>query len=116
MCIRDSSPAMGRMITSTFGESYAGPAPLFMNRRDAEVRGLAHGDEVRVFNDLGEAHVHVQVGGRDEPAAGTAVLLKGLWARHTANGLSSNALSPDHLSDLGGNACFNDARVEVAPR
>lgn len=110
------SPAMGRMITSTFGESYAGPAPLFMNRRDAEMRGLAHGDEVRVFNDLGEAHVHVQVGGRDEPAAGTAVLLKGLWARHTANGLSSNALSPDHLSDLGGNACFNDARVEVAPR
>jgi anaerobic selenocysteine-containing dehydrogenase len=110
------SPAMGRMITSTFGESYTGPAPLYMNRKDAESRGLAQGDAVRVFNELGEIHVSIQVGGRDEPAAGTVVLLKGLWARHTANGLSSNALSPDHLSDLGGNACFNDARVEVVPR
>ena len=91
-------------------------AALHEPPRRREARGLVQGDQVRVFNELGEAHVHIQVGGRDEPAAGTVVLLKGLWARHTANGLSSNALSPDHLSDLGGNACFNDARVEVAPR
>jgi hypothetical protein len=41
-------------------------------------------------------------------------LPKGLWLRHTANGLTPNALVPDTLTDLGGGACFNDARVQVA--
>ena len=43
---------------------------------------------------------------------GTA-LPKGLWRRHTANGFTANALAPDTLTDLGGGACFNDARVQV---
>ena len=34
--------------------------------------------------------------------------------RITQNGLTANALAPDTLTDLGGGACFNDARVEVA--
>ncbi len=38
---------------------------------------------------------------------------KGVWRRHTANGFTSNALTPDTLADLGGGACFNDARVQV---
>ena len=40
-------------------------------------------------------------------------LPKGLWRRHTANGYTANALVPDTLTDLGGGACFNDARVQV---
>ena len=32
---------------------------------------------------------------------------------HTANGFTSNALVSDALTDIGGGACFNDARVEV---
>ena len=40
-------------------------------------------------------------------------LPKGLWRKHTANGLTANALAPDTLTDLGGGACFNDARVQV---
>jgi hypothetical protein len=43
-----------------------------------------------------------------------ALLPKGLWARHTLNGSTANALAPDSLTDLGGGACFNDARVQVA--
>jgi hypothetical protein len=30
------------------------------------------------------------------------------------NGLTATALVPDTLTDIGGGACFNDARVEVA--
>ena len=41
------------------------------------------------------------------------VLPKGLWRKHTANGYTANALAPDSLTDLGGGACFNDARVDV---
>jgi hypothetical protein len=40
-------------------------------------------------------------------------LAKGLWRKSTFNGATSNALVPDSLTDLGGGACFNDARVEV---
>jgi hypothetical protein len=45
---------------------------------------------------------------------GIVSLPKGLWRRHTLNGSTSNALVPDTLTDLGGGACFNDARVQVA--
>jgi hypothetical protein len=41
------------------------------------------------------------------------VLPKGLWSHNTESGTTANALAPDTLSDLGGGACFNDARVEV---
>jgi hypothetical protein len=41
-------------------------------------------------------------------------LAKGLWSHNTENGATSNALCPDTLADLGGGACFNDARVEAA--
>ena len=46
-------------------------------------------------------------------APGTVLLPKGLWRKHTANGYTANALAPDTLTDLGGGACFNDARVQV---
>ena len=38
---------------------------------------------------------------------------KGVWRRNMTDGLTSNALVPDSLSDLGGGACFNDARVQI---
>ena len=38
---------------------------------------------------------------------------EGIWRKHTANGFTGNALVPDTLTDLGGGACFNDARVQV---
>lgn len=46
---------------------------------------------------------------------GVISLPKGLWAHHTANGATANALIPDTLSDVGGGACYNDARVALSP-
>ena len=34
--------------------------------------------------------------------------------RSSRNGETSTALCPDHVQDVIGAACFNDARVEVA--
>ena len=45
---------------------------------------------------------------------GVVSLGKGLWARHTRNGLTSNALCPDTFTDIGEGACYNDARVQIA--
>ncbi len=44
---------------------------------------------------------------------GTVGLPKGLWRKSTMNGATANALVADSPTDLGGGACFNDARVEV---
>ena len=82
-----------------------------MHPDDAAARGLSDGDEVRIFNALGEVRCSLQVGAWIRP--GTVVLPKGLWRKHTANGYTANALAPDTLTDLGGGACFNDARVDV---
>ncbi|HVJ27712.1 MAG TPA: molybdopterin dinucleotide binding domain-containing protein, partial [Vicinamibacterales bacterium] len=78
---------------------------------DAAIRGLATDDPVRVFNALGEVHVPVAL--NKDIRRGTVTLPKGLWRKSTYNGLTSNALVPDTLTDLGGGACFNDARVQV---
>jgi anaerobic selenocysteine-containing dehydrogenase len=83
-----------------------------MHPEDADARGLADGDLVRVFNERGEVHCPLQVLRSIRP--GTVSLPKGLWRRSTHNGLTATALAPDTLSDIGEGACFNDARVQVA--
>ncbi len=105
------SPASERTISSTLAELSRPEPRLLMHPDDAGGRQLADGDAVRVFNGLGEVRCHVQVGSWVRP--GTVSLPKGLWRRHTANGYTANALAPDSLTDLGGGACFNDARVQV---
>jgi anaerobic selenocysteine-containing dehydrogenase len=106
------SPASEKTVSSTMGELRQRAAVLQMHPSDAAVRGLAQNDPVRVFNDLGE--VHVPLGINKDLRPGTVTLPKGLWRKSTYNGSTSNALVPDTLTDIGGGACFNDARVEVA--
>jgi anaerobic selenocysteine-containing dehydrogenase len=105
------SPASERTISSTLSELPRPEVRLLMHPEDAMVRGLSDGDEVRIFNALGEVRCGLQVGTWVRP--GTVVLPKGLWRKHTANGYTANALAPDSLTDLGDGACFNDARVDV---
>ena len=106
------SPASEKSVSSTLAELRQRPGVLQMHPDDAGARGLATDDPVRVFNDLGEVHCPVALNKDIRP--GTVSLPKGLWRRSTYNGSTSNALVPDSLTDLGGGACFNDARVQVA--
>jgi anaerobic selenocysteine-containing dehydrogenase len=105
------SPSSDRTISSTLGELPRPEVRLLLNPDDAASRGIADGDDVRTWNDLGEVRCRAQVGSWVRP--GTVVLPKGLWRRHTANGFTATALAPATLTDLGGGACFNDARVQV---
>lgn len=106
------SPSSEKTISSTLGELRERPGLLHMHPSDAQARGLSTDDPVRVFNDLGEVECPVEVDPNVRP--GTVSLAKGLWRKSTYNGSTSNALVPDTLTDLGGGACFNDARVQVA--
>jgi anaerobic selenocysteine-containing dehydrogenase len=106
------SPASDRTISSTLGELPRPDVKLAMSAADAGARGLADGDLVRVFNDLGEVHCTVLV--TPLVPEGVVSLPKGIWRRSTRNGVTGTALVPDALTDLGGGACFNDARVQVS--
>ena len=105
------SPATEKTINSSLGELRTRAASLQMHPNDANRRGLSTGDTVRIFNALGEVHTPVTINSDMRP--GTVGLPKGLWRMSTLNGATANALVSDELTDLGGGAVFNDARVEV---
>jgi anaerobic selenocysteine-containing dehydrogenase len=105
------SPASDRTISSTLGELSRPEVRLEMHPDDAGARGIKDGDDLRVWNNLGEMRIAAKLTHLVRP--GLVAMPKGVWRRHTANGYTSNVLVPDALTDLGGGACFNDARVQV---
>ena len=105
------SPASERTISSTLAELPRPEPRLLMHPDDARDRGIDDGDDVRIFNASGEVRCRAQVGAWVR--RGTVSLPKGLWRRQTANGYTATLFAPDTLTDLGGGACFNDARVQV---
>jgi anaerobic selenocysteine-containing dehydrogenase len=105
------SPATDRTISSTLGELVRGRAAVEMHPDDAAARGISSGASVRVFNRSGEIRCRARVSAAMR--RGVVFLPKGLWGRSTDNGATATAVAPDSLTDLGGGACFNDARVEV---
>jgi anaerobic selenocysteine-containing dehydrogenase len=105
------SPASDKTISSTLAEIPRPEVRLLMHPDDAAQRGINEGDDIRIFNTLGEVRCKVNIGGWIR--RGIVSLPKGIWRKHTANGYTGTALVPDTLTDLGGGACFNDARVQV---
>jgi anaerobic selenocysteine-containing dehydrogenase len=106
------SPSTSKAISSTLYQLVRDFVPVEIHPDDAGERGIVDGDAVRIFNDSGEVRCTAKLNADLRP--GLAALPKGLWARHTHNGQTSNALAPDTLSDLGEGACFNDTRVQIA--
>jgi anaerobic selenocysteine-containing dehydrogenase len=108
------SPSSDKAINSMLGQLVDRQAEVTLNPEDAGARGIATGDRVRLWNAQAEVHCLARVDERVSP--GVASLPKGLWRRSFGNGLTSTALAPDTLSEIGNGACFNDTRVEVAKR
>jgi anaerobic selenocysteine-containing dehydrogenase len=105
------TPSTSRTVNSTLGESALGHLVVTLHPHDASARGIAAGDAVRVFNNIGEVWCTAAVDDRVRP--GVVRMPKGAWRRASANGWTANALCPAEVSDVGEGACFNDARVEV---
>jgi anaerobic selenocysteine-containing dehydrogenase len=106
------SPALSTQISSTFGQLRRAEMPVEIHPDDAGSRGIGDGDEVRIWNDLGEVRMKARISREMRP--GVVCIAKGLWSHHTRNGKTANALIPETLADLGGQAAFNDARVQIA--
>ncbi len=108
------SPKPHAFLNSTYANqerqrTIEGPQPVLMNGADAAARAIAHGRQVRVFNDLGcflgVAHL------RGDVVSGVIVCPHGRWR---AGGASTvNATVTAELTDLGNGPRLSDVRVEV---
>jgi anaerobic selenocysteine-containing dehydrogenase len=107
------TPATHKTINSMFGEFQTTDTTVHVHPADAGERGLVTGDAVTVHNDRASIATTVTVDPDLRP--GVVSMPKGLWCKDFEGGFTPNALCPDTLSDLGGGACFNDARVDVRP-
>ena len=85
---------------------------LEIHADDAQARGIASGDVVKVFNDRGEYHCKAQVSRRARPG-----VVHGLgiwWRKFGLNGTNVNELTSQHLTDMGRAPVFYDCAVQVA--
>jgi anaerobic selenocysteine-containing dehydrogenase len=105
------SPASDKRISSTLG--YRGTVPkLLMNPRDATMRGVSGGGEVKIWNEHGEVILPLEV--TDDVPPGVVASEKGAWLSTSRTGQTISALvSADMRADLAEGACFNDTLVEV---
>jgi anaerobic selenocysteine-containing dehydrogenase len=84
---------------------------LEMHPTDAQARGIADGDPVRIFNDRGSLRLTALVNG-SVPAGVVAASLD--WAKLSPGGVNVNALTSERLTDIGAAATFYSVLVEVA--
>jgi molybdopterin guanine dinucleotide-containing S/N-oxide reductase-like protein len=83
---------------------------LEMHPADAETRGIAEGDSVRVFNDRGSLKLAAML----NPSLPVGVVAARLdWAKLHPEGANVNALTSERLTDLGAGATFYSVLVEV---
>jgi anaerobic selenocysteine-containing dehydrogenase len=106
------TPASAKLVSSTFGEFNVQELHVTIHPEDARARGIDSGDRVRVWNDLGEVECIARVDAHVRE--GVVSIPKGAWMKSSLNGRTSTALTPSNVNVVGGGACFNDARVEVA--
>jgi len=110
------SPPARHALNSTFAN-----LPVFIEHEqtpwldihpdDAAARGIADGDQVRVFNGRGSLRLTARVSTRSR--TGVVVALSIWWRKLSPDGNNANALTGQALTDLGRAATFYDCLVEV---
>jgi anaerobic selenocysteine-containing dehydrogenase len=83
---------------------------LQMNSADAELRGIADGDTLRVYNLRGSLRLLARVDNSVPPRVVAAYLD---WARTAPDGGNINVLASDRLTDMGRGATFYSTLVQV---
>src|SRR5713226_8733291 len=83
---------------------------LEISATDAQARGIADGDTVRVFNRRGDIQLNARVDGKVQAGVVSARLY---WAKLTPGSRNINVLTSEKLTDLGNSATFYSVLVEV---
>jgi anaerobic selenocysteine-containing dehydrogenase len=103
-------------LNSTFAnlgpqQKMENPDLLEISAADAEARGIADGDRVRVLNSRGEILLTASVNGATRAGVVAARLN---WAKLTGQARNVNVLTSARLTDMGGGGTFYSVLVEVA--
>lgn len=110
------SPPARNFLNSTFVNVQSlrdieGEPLLEIHATDAAARGIADGDEVRVFNDRGSHRCVARVSARARPGVVNGL---GIWWRKLGrDGTNVNELTSQRLTDLGRGPTFYDCAVQV---
>jgi anaerobic selenocysteine-containing dehydrogenase len=83
---------------------------LEISAADAQARGIADGDRVRVFNQRGDIELVARVDGKVQAGVVSATLS---WAKMAPGFQSINSLTSEKLTDMGNSATFYSFLVEV---
>jgi len=83
---------------------------LEIHPQDAQPRGIAEGDPVRVWNERGELRLTALLNGNLPPGV---VAARMDWAKLSPDGGNVNALTSERLTDMGGAPTFYSISVEV---
>jgi anaerobic selenocysteine-containing dehydrogenase len=90
---------------------HAGEQYVMIHPADARARGIAEGEQVEVFNDLGRFQAEAQVS--DEVRPGVIVSPLGYWASVSPGGRSVNVVNTSRYADMGRAPTFSDTLVQV---
>jgi anaerobic selenocysteine-containing dehydrogenase len=93
-------------LRATEGEPH-----LDINPDDAAVRGINHGDPVRIFNDRGSFVCKARVTPKARP--GLVVGLSIWWKKLAGDGKNANEVTSQRLTDMGRAPTFYDTLVQV---
>jgi anaerobic selenocysteine-containing dehydrogenase len=81
-----------------------------MHPADAEARGIAEGEAVRIWNDRGEITLTALINA-SLPVGVVAGQMD--WAKLSPGGGNVNSLTSERLTDIGAGATFYSTLVEV---
>lgn len=108
------SPKNHDSMNSTFGNRAdvdRQTAVLHVSSADAEARGIATGDSVRVFNHRASLVLRAEVDGVVGPGTVSSPSLR--WPKRQPGGMNINALVSERLTDIGAGATFYSCLVQV---
>jgi len=108
------SPKAHDSINSTFGnraDADRETSVLQMHQEDAEPRGIADGDAVRIFNARGSIRLKASVNGAVRRGVVSAPAVR--WNKNAPDRRNVNALVSGRLTDAGGGPTFYSCLVEV---
>jgi len=115
--LRLLSPAHVWLLNTSFGNvaritTRIGPATIVLHPRDAQMRGLAAGDQVLARNATGALELTVAIS--DEVPQGVALSHKGRWLSGEPAGANVNILNPGTKSDMGDSTAVHSVEIELS--
>jgi anaerobic selenocysteine-containing dehydrogenase len=84
---------------------------LEVHPKDAAIRQIAEGDELKVFNQRGRVFITARISNKVQQ--GVVCMPHGFWPSRFKGGSSANALTNHLLTDMGRGGAIQEARVEV---